>query len=78
MKACFGTIYPDLARFQFNHELSGKVFRLRIDTLGTGHRDPHLDIEMKEWEDCQGCEVYRSCYDFSNAKLAMQREINFI
>jgi len=74
MKTCFGTIYPDITKFRFNHELAGKVFRMRVDTRGPGHRDPHLEINMTEWEDCQRCEVYRNCYDFSNAKLAMQRE----
>ena len=73
MKTCYGTIYPELSKFRFYHEIAGKVFRMRVDTRGPGHRDPHLTVSMEEWEDCQRCELYKSCYDFSNAKLTMQR-----
>jgi hypothetical protein len=51
---------------------------MRVDTRGPGHREPHLTVNMEEWEDCQRCELYKSCYDFSNAKLAMQRAIDGI
>lgn len=73
MKSCFGTIYPDLEKFQFNKELAGKVFSLRINTVGPFHRERRLEINTTEWEECQGCELFRSCFDLSNAKLAMQR-----
>jgi hypothetical protein len=39
MKSCFGTIYPDLSQFRFYHEITGKIFSMRIDTLGPEHRD---------------------------------------
>lgn len=73
MKDCFGTIYPDLAQFRFGKELPGKVFRLKIDTLGPGHRDRQLQVDMEQWQQCQSCELFRSCYDLSTAKLMMQR-----
>ena len=76
MKSCFGTIFPDLTQFHFGKELPGKVFHLRVSTLGPGHRDRNLEVAMKECEDCQQCEFFRSCYDFSSAKLAMQRVIS--
>ena len=75
MKTCFGTIYPDLAQFHFGKPLAGKVFRIRVDTLGPGHRDPKLDIDLDAWQDCQRCEDFRNCYDFSSANLQMQRVI---
>lgn len=75
MKTCFGTIFPDVSRIQFGRELAGKVFRFRIDSLGAFHRDRHLNCDLKEWADCQSCELYQSCFDFSNAKLTMQRTI---
>lgn len=73
MKSCFGTIYPDSSRVELNTELQGKVFRLRIDSLGLTHGRPILTADMDQWADCQKCEDYHSCYDFSNAKLAMNQ-----
>jgi len=32
MKNCFGTIYPDLAQFQFGKPLAGKVFQICVDS----------------------------------------------
>jgi sulfatase maturation enzyme AslB (radical SAM superfamily) len=73
MKSCFGNLYPDLSRVRYNQNLAGKVFRLRINSLGVAHQKPQLEIDFAAWEDCQHCDSYRSCYDLSNAKLAMQR-----
>lgn len=73
LKACFGTIYPDFAEFRFNQQITGKVFQMKINTLGPGHRDRHMELDAKAWEECQSCEHYRSCFDLSNAKLSMQR-----
>jgi hypothetical protein len=73
MKDCFGTIYPDLSQFRFGKESVGKVFRLKIDTLGPGHRDRHLETDLVQWRDCMRCEEFRGCYDLSTAKMAMQQ-----
>lgn len=73
MKDCFGNIYPDLSQFRFGKELAGKVFRLKIDTLGPGHRDRHLETDLDQWQECLQCERFRDCYDLSTAKLAMQQ-----
>jgi hypothetical protein len=73
MKECFGTIYPDVSQIRFGKEMVGKVFRLKIDTVGPLHRDRKLEINIQAWEDCQQCELYRNCYDFSTGKLLMQQ-----
>jgi hypothetical protein len=73
MKSCFGTIYPDLQQLQFDKPLGGKVFQIYIHTEGPGHRDRKLDIDLAAWQDCQQCGDFRNCYDFSSAKLEMQR-----
>jgi len=73
MKSCFGTIYPDLDHFQFGKPLVGRVFQIRIDCQGAGHRERKMDVDLKAWHDCQQCEDFRNCYDFSTAKLQMQR-----
>jgi hypothetical protein len=78
MKGCFGTIYPDFTQFQFGKEIAGKVFRLRIDTLGPGHRDRRFEADLPQWQDCQDCVEFESCYGFSNAKLAVQQAASAI
>lgn len=72
MKTCFGDIYPDLEQFQFGKPMVGKVFQISVDTLGAGHRERKLEIDMDAWQDCRRCEDFGNCYEFSNAKLQMQ------
>jgi hypothetical protein len=73
MKNCFGTIYPDLEKFQFGKPMNGKVFRIIVNTVGPGHRDRELTIDENAWQDCCQCADFQDCLDFSNAKLQMQR-----
>jgi hypothetical protein len=72
MKTCFGTIYPDLEKFQFGNPMAGKVFQICIDTVGPGQRDRKLETDLNAWQECQRCEDFRNCFDFSSAKLQMQ------
>lgn len=72
MKTCFGTICPDLEKFRFGKPIVGKVFQICVDTLGPDHRDRKLEIDLDEWQDCQRCDDFRNCFDFSSAKLQMQ------
>lgn len=76
MKHCFGTIFPDIAKTASHNEMPGKVFSVHIEPVGTVHMHPQLMSNLAEWEDCQKCEYFRSCYDFSTAKLNMQRTLN--
>ena len=75
MKSCFGTIYPDLEQLQFGQPLAGKVFQICVQSKGPGHRDRKLDINLEAWHGCQQCKDFRNCYDFSAAKLEMQRTL---
>lgn len=75
MKECFGKIYPDLSRIEVNKDLAGKVFRVRFVSQGMMRRPPLLEADVNEWEECQGCESYRSCFDFSTGKLAMRQAV---
>ena len=76
MTECFGNIYPDLTRVEYNKEIAGKVFSVRINSHGLVHERPRLTADMRAWEDCQECELYQSCFDFSNAKLAMRHVLS--
>jgi len=73
MKNCFGTIYPDLEQLQFGKPAAGTVFQICIDSRGSNHRDRRLEIDLGAWQECQMCSDFRNCYDFSAAKLEMQR-----
>lgn len=75
MKDCFGTIYPDLEKLQFGATVEGKVFRIHVATLGPGHRDRNLEVDRSEWEECQHCEEFRNCFDFSTARLNIQQAL---
>ena len=76
MKHCFGTIFPELSHTTDSRDRVGKVFSLHGESVGTVHSHPQLKADLSEWEDCQRCEYFRSCYDFSTAKLHMQRVLN--
>jgi hypothetical protein len=73
MKTCFGTIYPDLEKFQFGKPMRGRVFQIIVNTVGPGHRDRELNIDVESWQNCRQCEDFQNCLDLSNAKLQMQR-----
>lgn len=75
MKECFGGIYPDLSRIEVNKELAGKVFRVRFVSQGMMRQSPQLYADIVEWEECQRCESYRSCFDFSTGKLAIRQAV---
>ena len=77
MTECFGSIYPELTRVVYNKEIAGKVFSIRINSHGLVHERPRLKADMKAWEECQKCELYQSCFDFSNAKLAMRQALSW-
>lgn len=75
MTECFGNIYPDLTKVEYNKEIVGKVFRVRLNSHGLVHERPRLKADIKAWEECQRCELYRSCFDFSTAKLVMREAL---
>ena len=68
---CFGSIFPDLSNFEFNSLNNGKVFSFFIKSEGIGVQEKRVDIRYDEWGKCRQCSHYDSCYDFSNAKLAI-------
>jgi len=72
-KSCFGTIFPDVTRIQFGCPAVGKVFTILIDTVGPGKRTRKLNIDEAAWDDCRRCDDFQNCYNFSLAKLEMQR-----
>lgn len=76
MSECFGNIYPDLTGVEYNKDIPGKVFSVRINSHGLVHERPRLKADMNAWEGCQKCELYNSCFDFSTAKLVMRQALS--
>jgi hypothetical protein len=74
-KSCFGSIFPDLGQFQLGKPLEGKVFQISVQSLGPGHKERKMEINVDEWEKCRQCADFRNCYEFSMAKLEMQRAL---
>ncbi len=72
-KTCYGTIIPDVPRFQDSGLSKGKVFGVRITPSG-GLAGPARDVELNvdEWDDCQQCEDFESCYKLCLAKLSLK------
>jgi hypothetical protein len=78
MKQCFGAIYPDLSSVGLNKTLAGRVFKVRYNSFGVMPQAPTIECDMARWEECQDCELYRSCFDLSNAKLAIHQAVRRI
>ena len=66
---CFGGLFPDLIRLQDGGAVQGKTFTALVASCGQlSHK---LEMKREECEKCAQCPEYRTCYDFSLAKLLM-------
>ena len=76
-KECFGTMFPGTQSLSDDAPANGKVFRVRITPSG-GLSGPHREIEcdIAEWDDCQQCPEFESCYKLCLAKLALESAIS--
>jgi len=70
-KDCYGTMFPDLGRLEFNTPLRGRVFEVLVKSLGIGVSSRQVNIRPEGWEACTSCERYRDCYDLSMAKMTL-------
>ena len=75
MKDCFGKIFPDLEQVEFGRPVAGRVFQILVSSRGANHRERTLQVDLSAWQECEKCDDFRNCYDFSTAKLNMQRVI---
>ena len=75
MKDCFGKIFPDLEQVEFGKPVAGRVFQILVRSRGASHRECSLQVDVSAWQECEKCDDFRNCYDFSTAKLNMQRAI---
>ncbi len=74
-KACYGTMFPDLDRLQYNQPLEGRAFRVLVQSSGIGVQRRTTEVKRKGWEECVACPHYRDCYDLSVGKLLLHMAV---
>jgi len=65
-------MFPDLARLEYNKPLRGKAFTALVTSQGIGVQSRALTVNEDEWEACQQCPAFRSCYDLCMATLVLR------
>jgi len=71
--ACFGRIFPDVSSLAHNRPERGKCFTIEVTSLGMGIQDRRVTVDESEWDNCQRCPTYRSCYDLSLAVFKLNQ-----
>jgi hypothetical protein len=74
-RECYGKLFPDLLQLPRNKMNQGHVFGAMVQSVGVGVQDRKLSVNAAEWEKCAVCPDYRTCYDLSLAKLALQQAV---
>jgi hypothetical protein len=72
---CYGRIFPDMLDLRINRENRGKVFGAFVQSVGVGVQNRRVSLDSAAWEECTKCADYRSCYDLSLGKLALQEAV---
>ena len=78
-KDCFGSIFPDSLNLKNNVPNQGKVFTVWMKQLEGSvlpvQSDRSIETDLKQWEACQQCPEFGSCYKLSIAKMALESAI---
>ncbi len=65
---CYGGIFPDLSRLNFNSATEGKAFSFFVEKVGCGVQRRELHLKREEWDKCEECPSLEGCYRLSAAK----------
>ena len=68
---CYGAMFPDFAGLQGKGRLEGRAFTARFPGHGLGPQSRTLEMNREACENCTECPKYRTCYDFSLARLLL-------
>lgn len=72
-KECFGAMFPDDLHLKDGQENKGKVFSVWVERVGGMIRgDRRIKADVEEWDDCQQCPEFDSCYKLSLAKTTLE------
>jgi hypothetical protein len=70
-RRCYGDLFPDLSRVEFNKPCAGRAFAVQVNSCGLGVQSREMKVDETAWEECVRCPDYRPCYDLSTAKLVL-------
>lgn len=73
--SCYGTMFPDLDRLEYNAPRRGRAFAVLVTSQGIGVQSREVSVDEGAWEACQRCAVFRSCYDLCMAVLALRESL---
>lgn len=72
-KTCFGAMFPSTLYEEAGRVMAGKVFSFELNQVGgafiVGRR---VAANVAEWDNCQACPEFESCYKLSMGKLALE------
>lgn len=72
-KICFGKMFPDDLHLRNNKANKGKVFTVWVELVGLMSRgDRKIEADIDEWDDCQQCPEFASCYKLCLAKVTLE------
>lgn len=77
-KECFGKMFPDDLHLRHNTPNSGKVFTVQLNTVGGVMQvsaDRSVQVDIDEWDDCQQCQEFSSCYQLCVARVTLESAI---
>ncbi len=71
--ACYGALFPDLDHLRYNEPCVGKAFTAWVTSQGIGVQSRQVRVDATQWEACQRCLSYRSCYDLCLARAILRQ-----
>ena len=77
-KECFGKMFPDDLHLKHNTPNEGKVFTVQLDTTGgiiAKSIDRSVTVDVDQWDDCQQCPEFESCYKLCIARVTLESAI---
>lgn len=73
---CYGTLFPDVLSLPEDRPASGKGFTVVLQRAGGIWRASRsVSADMEQWDECQQCPEFESCYKLSMAKLALESAV---
>jgi len=75
---CFGKMFPDDLHLKDNQPNKGKVFTVLMEFTGgmlPVRSDRSIEADIEQWDDCQQCPEFDSCYKLCLAKVTLESAI---
>jgi hypothetical protein len=76
-KKCFGKMFPDSLHLGDQTRAKGKVFSVRLTPSGgLSGPDRSVEIDVEEWDDCERCPEFASCFKLCLGKVTLESSIS--